>query len=381
MPHSNQDGAELIIDGRDALRAILSGIREAHSTIRIRAYMWRDDTSGRMILDALSEKIVRNPSIRIIIQKDAFGSRVYDFQKWISFRKIGGDIFSSSYGIEFLKQIDNVSFSFVGSRSVLFFKYLKENDHSKVFLFDEHTPESIAIIGGMNISDDYLTEQNHGDPDSGGSHDYMVRLHGSLTQDIATPEKRERGWILLRKVRAGAEILIDIQNKHTIRQEILRELSKAKVSVDVEHGYITDRAIIRKLREISERGVHVRIIVSDRSDGVWHANMRSIEKLLRPWSEWESRLDTHLEVYLYIGKIHAKVIVIDSSTAIIGSANLTYGSFDLLKETNAIFRQRNGVVESLLTQFEKDIHYCKKIQHANVPSYRESLAWIQDICI
>jgi phosphatidylserine/phosphatidylglycerophosphate/cardiolipin synthase-like enzyme len=59
---------------------------------------------------------------------------------------------------------------------MFFFKYLKENDHSKVFLFDENTPNSLVLIGGLNIGDEYLTKQNHEDPDSGGWHDYMVLM-------------------------------------------------------------------------------------------------------------------------------------------------------------------------------------------------------------
>lgn len=45
------------------------------------------------------------------------------------------------------------------------FKYLKENDHSKIWLFDEETENPKAIIGGMNIALEYLTAQNRENPD------------------------------------------------------------------------------------------------------------------------------------------------------------------------------------------------------------------------
>jgi phosphatidylserine/phosphatidylglycerophosphate/cardiolipin synthase-like enzyme len=51
--------------------------------------------------------------------------------------------------------------------------------------------------------------------------------------------------------------------------------------------------------------------------------------------------EENLRVFLYRGMIHAKAILIDDYVAILGSANLTYGSFDLLNETNAIFRQND----------------------------------------
>lgn len=79
--------------------------------------------------------------------------------------------------------------------------------------------------------------------------------------------------------------------------------------------------------------------------------------------------------------IHAKVILIDESVAIIGSANLTYGSFDLLHETNAIFREKTSVVRDLAVQLEQDIIRSKKITLDTIPSYRRVFAWFQRIFI
>lgn len=61
----------------------------------------------------------------------------------------------------------NVSFVLVGPSSLIMCKYLKENDHSKIWLFDEGTESVKAIIGGMNIAEEYLTAQNREDPDQG----------------------------------------------------------------------------------------------------------------------------------------------------------------------------------------------------------------------
>lgn len=63
-------------------------IHEAQHTIRIRMYMWRDDTAGNMILGALQQKIRVYPNIQIFIEKDAFGSMVYNLQNVISFGRV-----------------------------------------------------------------------------------------------------------------------------------------------------------------------------------------------------------------------------------------------------------------------------------------------------
>jgi len=50
------------------------------------------------VLSALIGKIAENPSIQIFIEKDAFGTRVYDFQKLVSLGRMRGDIFSGELG-------------------------------------------------------------------------------------------------------------------------------------------------------------------------------------------------------------------------------------------------------------------------------------------
>ena len=150
----------------------------------------------------------------------------------------------------------------------------------------------------------------------------------------------------MRKIREGVEVFMTIKNKHAMRKRVLSELSGATTSIIIEHGYITDATIIRRLRKISRSGIPVQVILPYRSDGVRHANMHSIYKLLKISKVHHKQKNT-IQVYLYPGMIHAKVILIDNSVAIIGSANLTYGSFDFLQETNVIFREKSQVVEDL----------------------------------
>jgi cardiolipin synthase len=189
----------------------------------------------------------------------------------------------------------------------------------------------------------------------------------------------KRKW-LIRKIWQEVEIILDIKNRRRIKRQILKELSQARRSIIVEHAYITDSAIIRRLRQVSRKGVAVRVIMPDRSDGFYHANMRSIHKLLKP-TPFTRKKSKKLKVFLYRGMIHAKVILIDEITAILGSANLTHGSFNLLSETSAIFRQKNGISKHLLKQLEKDLRYCSPITLDNLPPYRRWWAWVQKIFI
>ena len=80
--------------------------------------------------------------------------------------------------------------------------------------------------------------------------------------------------------------------------------------------------------------------------------------------------------------IHAKVTLIDVSVAIIGSANFTRGSFDILHETNAIFRgDESEVVRSLVVQLDQDINLSRQITLETIPPYLRFLAWFQSLFI
>lgn len=380
MQNRKNNELELIVDGHRALMTILRCIRSARHSIRIRMYMWRDDECGRKVLQALAAKIRKNPRIKIFIEKDRLGSRIYNLQKVLSWSQIGGDIFSSPNALNFLKNNPQVHFTYRGSRSLLFFKYLKENDHSKVFLFDEKSRHSTVLIGGMNIGNEYLMAPNHLHPEKSGWHDYMVLLKGDLTESFLVHQAPPKKKWLVKKILQKVEIILDIKNRRRIKHQILEELSSARRSIIVEHGYITDSAIIRRLRHVSRKGVEVRVIMPDQSDGFYNANMRSIHKLLKP-TPFTRKKSKKLKVFLYRGMIHAKVILIDKTTAILGSANLTRGSFDLVSETTAIFRQKNKIALQLLKQLEKDLRYCSPITLESLPPYKHWLAWLEKIFI
>lgn len=374
-----EEKTKLIIDWEDALSEILTCIKNARKTIRFRVYMWRDDESWRKVLEALQEKIKACSEMKIYIEKDVFWWRVYNLQKYFSIWKVWWDIFSTKKWSDFIKKNKNVLYEKVWSESLIFFKYLKENNHSKVFLFDENTPEATAIIWWMNIADEYLTAQNHENPDIWWWHDFMVKIRWEPTQKLIWKNYQSKKWIF-KKIAHSTEILLDIKNKRTIMKEIFKELKNAKKSIIIEHWYMTDLHIISKLRKISRKWVNIKVILPNRSDWVYHANMNTISKLLKP-SLILHKINKNLEVYLYNWMIHSKTILIDDEIAILWSSNLTYNSFNILCETNAVFKNWSPVVKQLKDELNKDLLYSERIQIWNIPKYKKWLAWIQELFI
>jgi phosphatidylserine/phosphatidylglycerophosphate/cardiolipin synthase-like enzyme len=339
--------------------------------------MWRDDESWRAVLDALEKKIVENPEIMIFIEKDAFWTRVYNFQKYMSFWRLWWDIFFTMHWQTFIKN-PNVRFKYIWTPSVLMFKYSKENNHSKVYIFDEWMTETKTIIWWMNISNDYMIARNDKDPSMWWWHDYMVLINWDIPEAKYMEEFKKNNKYIPRKIREWASILMNIKSHQT--KEIIKELDNAKKSIIIEHWYITHPIIIRKLRKLSRKGIKVQIIMPSESDWVYHANMHTIYKFLKPSIIMHKKMND-LEVYLYKGMIHAKVILIDEYTAIIWSANLTNWSFWLLKETNAVFKQKHWITKDLLAQLRHDMSISRRLTLDSIPKFNRWMARLQSIFI
>lgn len=379
MANNHNDKIQLIIDWEKALDTIIKLIKDAKKTIKIRMFMWRDDESWRIVLNALWDKIKENPNILIHIEKDAFWTRIYNFQNFMSFWKMWWDIFYTKLWIDFIKN-RAVHFKLIWTSSIILFKYNKENNHSKIFIFDDNTSDSKILIGGMNIADEYLTAQNKEEPLKWWRHDYMVLINWKLPKDIYSYEFKNNKKYFARKIQQWVSIIMNIKNNQSMRKEILRELDSAKSSIIIEHWYFTDNAIIRRLKQISRKWIKIQVIFPIFCDWFYDANMHSIYKLLKP-SIIKSTRKMNIEVYLYNWLIHSKVILIDELTSIIWSANLTNWSFDLLRETNAVFRQNSWITLELLEQLNNDINQCTRITRETIPKYSRWLAWIQKIFI
>lgn len=121
---------ELLFDGGDRLTRLLDLINGAAHSIDIIMYIFEGDAAGRRILDALSIAARRGVRVRAVI--DSFGSGDTPDSVFVPLRDAGG----------------SVTFFSRRWRST----YLIRN-HQKLILIDEY----IAVTGGFNIADDYLS--------------------------------------------------------------------------------------------------------------------------------------------------------------------------------------------------------------------------------
>ena len=121
---------ELLFDGSDRLLRLLDLINGAAHSVDLIMYIFEGDVAGRRILDALLLAAKRGVRVRAVI--DSFGSVETPDSLFGPLREAGG----------------SVTFFSRRWRST----YLIRN-HQKLILIDEY----VAVTGGFNIADDYLS--------------------------------------------------------------------------------------------------------------------------------------------------------------------------------------------------------------------------------
>src|SRR5438270_4380296 len=125
---------EVIETGAGRLQAILDLIAGAQHSIKILMYMFNPDGAGERVRDALVEAALRGVEVKLLI--DGFGS---------------------SAGPSFFTDLDESRGEICVFNPAYGRRYLLRN-HQKLAIADDR----IAILGGSNIDDTYLTDRGPG---------------------------------------------------------------------------------------------------------------------------------------------------------------------------------------------------------------------------
>jgi cardiolipin synthase len=292
---------ELIESGDARLATLLELIARAQQSIKLLMYMFNADRVGVRVRDALVDAAQRGVAVKLLI--DGFGSAV-PANFFSALDSAGGEqcVFNPSYGRSYLMR-----------------------NHQKLVVIDDR----IAIIGGANIDDTYLSERVNG-----RWRDLWLRIDGP---EVATPSryfellfrwsrrKHRRLNYLRRKIADFSEWRGPLQWKFTGPMS-MRNSWWRSLGTDIRRGQRLDMifayfappgAMIRRIGRLGRRG-KARIITAARSDNnaTIAAARHSYSRLLR----------RHVEMYEYQpAKLHTKLAIIDDVVHI-GSSNFDYRS-------------------------------------------------------
>ncbi|NLM99648.1 MAG: phospholipase [Campylobacteraceae bacterium] len=326
-PASNDNDLKLFTNSSKSYNEFIKALKGAKESIDLATYVLKFDEEISKIFEILTLKAREGVKVRFLI--DTLGSyKLYFWQKPLKELKKAG------VKIHFFSPIFNKK-----AISKLNLRY-----HRKIYIIDN----KILFSGGMNLSGEYMGAQECSDRWI----DLMFKVEGSVVNDyidifnldLSFVCKKDLTRTLKNQEKAGDHLLQTLPSGPDVKGDVLLELIidsiyRAKKRIWIITPYfIPDESIMQALRIASHKNVDVRIITPQKSN-------HKIADLARK-SYIRTLYENSIKVILYEGKmIHAKALLFDESSLILGSSNLDYRSLLLNYEVVTISYAKDHILQ------------------------------------
>lgn len=277
----------------DGPQPLIDELDAAHSSISIEIYLLTDDS----VISALFRARDRGVLVRVLLEEDPYGGSNQQQEVFDTL---------TAANIEVRWNAASKRFS-----------------HVKLVVVDDR----VALIMNLNLTYSGLNRNRElaiitNDPDLV---DHAARVF-------------ETDWLGTAGPIPGPLVL----SPDNSREVILGMVASAQVSIDIYAEVIADKEFIEYVGAALARGVRVRIVMTEG----YNQNLMDepVGELVRAGAELH-KLD---QPY-----IHAKMLLIDGQSAMIGSQNFTYTSMNENREVGAVISGSTNI-ERLLRTFERD---------------------------
>jgi cardiolipin synthase len=334
QPVVDGNKVQLLAEYQDTITRLVADIDDARSHVHLLFYIFADDETGQLVIDALGRAVERGLPCRVLI--DALGSR-----PWV--RRVS-------------KQLKARGVSVALALPVVFFR-------RKSARADLRNHRKIAVIDGRI---GYAGSQNIVDPEFRPgiiNKELMVRVRGPLVLELQsvfiadwfleTEEVLDARSLLPAPEIAGsvaAQVLPSGPDYPGmgIENVIVAGIHAARDRVVIATPYfVPSEPLIDAMQTAVLRGVKVHLIMSQVTD-------QELVRLAQR-SYYADLMALGIRIRLYRDKLlHAKNIAIDDDIAIIGSSNVDIRSFVLNSEVTLVFYDRE--VAALLRE-EQDRYF------------------------
>ncbi len=354
--YSNDNRVVLYTEGSDKIGAMFEDLRAARKTILIEYYIIRNDHTGNMLMDILTQKVREGVEVRLLT--DGFGIGKGPKKGIFRFRNAGGHyaMFHSSLNLILSPKKNN-------------------RNHRKIAIIDG----KVAYCGGFNIGDEY-----QGEGPLGHWRDASVRVEGlgilpmavrfcadwqySAPKDPMRPlgdylgdiSMPNGGDVRMQLISGGPD---SIPN-NPVQIQYLAMFAKAKRRIYITTPYLApDDSMVLALANAAKSGVDVRILIPDKKDHMflfWN-NMTYSNALMK----------VGVRIWRYKdGFVHEKMIVMDDRFCSVGSANVDHRSLTLNFETN-VMTYSEEIASQAADRFLKDLetsdeYSCEKFDNSTL---------------
>ncbi len=296
---------KLITDDQEAYFWMLKEIENAKESIDICTYVFAFDEMTQILVKKLVEKEKEGVHVRILIDLVGSFSTFLKQNKFNDLKLAGGEI---------------LFFAPILKRP--FQNYINLRNHRKIYLFDQ----SRLLSGGMNLSNEYMGKENH----TKRWKDILYFLEGAAVHNFYTIFQNDwayaggmevafsfksqanfNGKSSVQVVPSGPDI-----SKDALYKAILEAIYSAKDRIWIVTPYfVPDENILTALEIACDKGIDVKLITPKISNHLIADMIRS--------SYLRELVKMGTDVCFYEGKmLHAKAILFDDTTAMVGSLNL-----------------------------------------------------------
>jgi cardiolipin synthase len=342
----------LVNGGEEYFSLLKSMIDNAKLTLHLQFYIFEEDKTGKIILDALLNAAKRGVSV--FLQIDAYASQ--------------------NFSGKMVKTLNDSGVQFKWFEPVFKSKhfYFGRRLHHKVIVADGMQ----SLVGGINITDRYNDL-----PERPAWKDMAVFCEGETTYELHKLCRHMWGSVILPDIISKEEINNKctaipaeeccevrvrrndwVTRKQQITKSYLEMFRNANNHITIMCSYFLPGRLFRKrLSQAVKRGVKVKVILAGPSDVMMAKNA---ERYLYEWL-----LKNNIEIYEYQKTVlHAKVAEYDNLWSTIGSYNVNnisaYASLELNLEirNNEFSKKIENELEQIINQ------ECKSITKENYSS-------------
>lgn len=314
---------QLLESGGEYFPALIAAIDAALYEVHLETYIFADDTTGRLVAAALAHAARRGVAVRVLV--DGFGARGFAAGLGASLEACGAEVMTYRPEVATFR----------------FRRHRLRRLHRKLAVFDG----SMAFVGGINVLDDFDDGKS-----ASARFDYAIRVEGPLVARLHAAVRHV--WRLVRWARLGhrppppaqlpaapairgttrAALVIrdNLRHRHDIEHAYLGAINCAHREIVIASAYFLPGRHFRKaLLAAARRGVIVKLLLQGRAEYVLqHYATQSL---------YDHMLSAGVRVFEYEkGFLHAKVAVIDSDWATVGSSNIDPFSLLVAREANVV---------------------------------------------
>ncbi|MDH3875607.1 MAG: phosphatidylserine/phosphatidylglycerophosphate/cardiolipin synthase family protein [Desulfobacteraceae bacterium] len=224
-------------NGDDSFAARIQALQKASKSVRIQALIFTGDESGLYIAELLKEKKAQGLDVRVIV--DAMSNPGLQTQlMYFDLKENGIEVEGyESFYLQWLNEMPVTSHDAADKTTDPNKRY-----HEKMWIIDGETDHGVAVVGGLNIANEYFRI----DPQNPSRYwrDQDVIVKGDVVKDMVATFERNFEYFLKVKESRG---ILNTNKYWEATRNFLDKTGK------INMRYLTDERLNKNVRELAQK--------------------------------------------------------------------------------------------------------------------------------